>query len=57
MATRGDVSLDVEDNRSPEDWPLISDISKDMLQYSVHLPFHPKVGSYLCGVSCHGLFA
>jgi hypothetical protein len=43
MVTRGDVSLDVEDNRGPDDWPHISDLSKDMLQYSVHLPLHPKV--------------
>ena len=45
MVTRGDVSLDVEDNRGPNDWPQISDISQDMLRYSVHLPLEPKVGS------------
>eukprot|EP00980_Cylindrotheca_fusiformis_P001499 scaffold346_cov116-Cylindrotheca_fusiformis.AAC.13 len=42
MITRGDVSLDVEDNRSPDDWPLLSDISSDFLRYSVHLPLDPK---------------
>jgi hypothetical protein len=42
MVTRGDVSLDVEDNRGPDDWPYISDISTDMLRYSVHLPLDPR---------------
>ena len=36
MVTRGDVSLDVEDNRSPMDWPQISDVSIDMLKFSIH---------------------
>jgi hypothetical protein len=43
MVTRGDVSLDVEDHRGPNDWPQIHDITKDMLSYSVHLPVDPKV--------------
>ena len=43
MVTRGDVSLDVEDNRGPDDWPLLSDMSMDLLSYSVHLPLDPKV--------------
>eukprot|EP00535_Pseudo-nitzschia_heimii_P010573 CAMPEP_0197175596 /NCGR_PEP_ID=MMETSP1423-20130617/1769_1 /TAXON_ID=476441 /ORGANISM="Pseudo-nitzschia heimii, Strain UNC1101" /LENGTH=960 /DNA_ID=CAMNT_0042624785 /DNA_START=136 /DNA_END=3015 /DNA_ORIENTATION=+ len=42
MITRGDVSLDVEDHRGPDDWPLISDVTSDMLMYSVHLPLDPK---------------
>jgi len=42
MITRGDVSLDVEDHRGPDDWPLISDVTSDMLMYSVHLPVDPK---------------
>lgn len=42
MITRGDVSLDVEDHRGPDDWPLISDVTSDMLIYSVHLPVDPK---------------
>ncbi|KAG7356347.1 phosphatidylinositol 3- and 4-kinase [Nitzschia inconspicua] len=42
MVTRGDVSLDVEDHRGPDDWPLITDITADMLRYSVHLPVDPK---------------
>jgi len=42
MITRGDVSLDVEDHRGPDDWPLVSDIASDMLMYSVHLPVDPK---------------
>lgn len=43
MVTQGDVSLDVEDNRGPDDWPQIYDISKEMLQHSVHLPLDPRV--------------
>ena len=43
MITRGDVSLDVEDHRGPNDWPLISDVTLDMLMHSVHLPVDPKV--------------
>ena len=42
MVTRGDISLDVEDNRTFNDWPHISDVSVDMLKYSVHLPLEPK---------------
>uniref|UniRef100_A0A7S4ATB5 PI3K/PI4K catalytic domain-containing protein n=1 Tax=Pseudo-nitzschia australis TaxID=44445 RepID=A0A7S4ATB5_9STRA len=42
MVTRGDVSIDVEDHRSPDDWPLTSDVTSDMLMYSVHLPLDPK---------------
>jgi len=41
MITRGDVSLDVEDHRGPDDWPLVSDVTSDMLMYSVHLPVDP----------------
>jgi hypothetical protein len=43
MVTRGDVSLDVEDHRGPDDWPQIADITTEMLRYSVHLPLDPKV--------------
>jgi hypothetical protein len=43
MVTRGDVSLDVEDHRGPDDWPQITDITTEMLRYSVHLPLDPKV--------------
>ena len=43
MITHGDVSLDVEDHRGPNDWPLISDVTLDMLMHSVHLPVDPKV--------------
>ena len=41
--TRGDVSLDVEDELGPDDWPKLSDISSSLLRYSVHLPLEPKV--------------
>jgi len=36
MVTRGDVSLDVEDNRGPYDWPQLTEITADLLQFSVH---------------------
>ena len=42
MVTRGDVSLDVEDNRGPYDWPQLSEITADLLQFSVHLPLDPR---------------
>ena len=42
--TRGDVSLDVEDNRSPYDWPHVEDLTLDRLQYSVHFPLIPQIG-------------
>ena len=42
MVTRGNVSLDVEDNREPDDWPHISDVTVDTLKYSVHFPLEPK---------------
>ena len=41
--TKGDVSMDVEDNRGPNDWPHSEDVTTDMLKYSVHLPLEPKV--------------
>lgn len=46
MVTRGDVSLDVEDNRGPYDWPQLSDISADVLKHSVHFPMIPKRGTW-----------
>jgi hypothetical protein len=42
MVTRGDVSLDVEDNRGPYEWPQLNEIASDLLQFSVHLPLDPK---------------
>lgn len=42
MVTQGDFSLDIEDNRRPDEWPQLSDLSWEMLQYSVHLPLDPK---------------
>jgi hypothetical protein len=53
MVTRGDVSLDVEDHRGPNDWPTITDITADMLRYSVHLPVDPKVGKEVWRCSVH----
>lgn len=46
MVTHGDVSLDVEDNRSAYDWPQIQDMSLDMIKYSVHLPLIPQRGTW-----------
>lgn len=43
MITRGEVSLDVEDNLGPYDWPRIDDLTADMLKYSVHFPLMPCV--------------
>lgn len=42
MVTRGDVSLDVEDNRGSYDWPTLSDITQDVLKYSIHFPLEPE---------------
>ena len=41
MITKGNVSLDVEDNRGPYDWPTLGDISSDSLKYSIHFPLEP----------------
>ena len=46
MLTRGDVSLDVEDNRNPYDWPQVDDMSVDMIKHSVHLPFVPQTRTW-----------
>ena len=43
MVTGGDVSMDVEDQLGPYDWPTIGDVTADMLMHSVHLPLEPKV--------------
>ena len=41
MITKGNVSLDVEDNRGPHDWPTHSDLSLDSMKYSIHFPLEP----------------
>ena len=43
MVTRGAVSIDVEDSLTNEDWPHFSDVTSDMLRFSVHFPLEPKV--------------
>lgn len=48
MATRGEISLDVEDNLGPYDWPEMKDLTLDMLRYSIHFPLLPNV-------SLHGM--
>lgn len=49
MVTHGDVSLDVDDYRSPYDWPHVEDLTMDMLQYSIHFPLDPQTGSWSNG--------
>ena len=49
MATRGDVSIDVEDNRSPTEWPHIEDMSVEMLKNSIHFPLIPQTGVWPSG--------
>jgi hypothetical protein len=46
MATRGDVSIDVEDNRSPTEWPQIEDMSVEMVKNSIHFSLIPQTGAW-----------
>lgn len=41
MITKGMISLDVEDNLGPYDWPSITDLPLENIQYSIHLPLEP----------------
>jgi hypothetical protein len=50
MVTKGDVNLDVEDNRSPYDWPQMTDLTIEDIQYSVHLPLVPQAGKWPTGM-------
>ncbi|KAL7556800.1 hypothetical protein ACA910_005237 [Epithemia clementina (nom. ined.)] len=49
MVTRGEVSLDMEDNFGPDDWPRVEDLKLDMLQHSVHFPLIPQTGTWPTG--------
>ena len=49
MVSRGDISLDEDDNRSPYDWPHIEDMSVDMISHSVHLPLIPQIQAWCNG--------
>jgi phosphatidylinositol 4-kinase len=49
MATRGDVSIDVEDNRGVSDWPQINDMATEMVKFSVHFPLVPQKGDWPSG--------
>ena len=51
MVTRGDISLDVDDNRGPFDWPRVEDMSVDMIAHSVHLPLIPQIQEWCDGES------
>jgi hypothetical protein len=48
MKSRGSISLDVNDNNNnvdtfhDDEWPTIYDLTMDILQYSIHLPFIPS---------------
>jgi hypothetical protein len=43
ITTIGNVSLDVEDNRGPHDWPTLGDLSPYCMKYSMHFPLEPTV--------------
>lgn len=49
MVTRGEVSLDVEDNLGPYDWPEVNELTLDMLQHSVHFPLIANQGYWPSG--------
>jgi len=49
MITKGELSLDVEDNCGPDDWPRVEDLRIDMLQHSVHFPLAPQTGTWHTG--------
>ena len=44
MVTNGEITLDVEDNRSPSDWPALTDVAIESLDHSVHFPLIPQTG-------------
>jgi len=41
MVSKGAVTLDAEDEFGPHEWPKVSDVSRDLLSYSVHFPLEP----------------
>lgn len=49
MVTRGEVSLDVEDNLGPYDWPEVNELTLDMLKHSVHFPLVANQGYWPSG--------
>ncbi len=53
MLTEGNVSLDVDDNLGPYDWPCLNDIvsSMDLLKYSIHFPLEPTATIWPSGIS------
>jgi len=61
MVSKGAVTLDAEDEFGPHEWPKVSDVSRDLLSYSVHFPLEPMVSDmfYLSSiwllVCLHGL--
>lgn len=46
MITKGEVSLDVEDNLGPHEWPRTNDLTVEDIQYSVHLPLVAQRGKW-----------
>ncbi|CAB9498886.1 Phosphatidylinositol 4-kinase beta [Seminavis robusta] len=51
MVTRGQVSLDVEDQLGPFSWPTLKDMALDMVHHSVHFPLVPNAGTWPAGTS------
>ncbi|GAX20930.1 hypothetical protein FisN_1Lh411 [Fistulifera solaris] len=49
MASKGDISLDVEDFQEAYGWPQLTDLTTDDIQYSVHLPLRPQAGTWPSG--------
>lgn len=49
MASKGDISLDVEDYQEAHGWPHLTDLTTEDIQYSVHLPLNPQSGAWPSG--------
>ena len=49
MITKGEVSLDVEDNLGAHDWPHLTDLALEDVEFSVHLPLVPQTGRWPTG--------
>lgn len=49
MASKGDISLDVEDFQDVHGWPHLTDLTTEDIQYSVHLPLTPQSGIWPSG--------
>jgi hypothetical protein len=55
MVTKGQVSLDVEDNLDAFSWPELKDMtSLDLIKHSVHFPLIPNQGTWPAGTLPEG---